>query len=245
MEKPLYKKCFNRLNKEKNLAIILFIIVLTFGLTGCSSSNDDVYYSKFPDILDFGEISGVEPEITEDQNDRSVTYIYQLTKDADKSKFDRFIKNLEKKDYEIIVERKLGDNGLIYNVYQNDRFQLIVGENYSDNHDDAVVLISIRERYYRYAEFPSVPDYGVMNNIEPSKVNTEKDDSGKDVTVYIYRDSTKYDEYVDVLLNHEFSILEEKMSYEDGYLTIYSNQEYYVIVGAFPTLTMITVGYLE
>lgn len=223
----------------------LFITLISFGiLSGCSSSTDEVYYAEFPDVLDFGELSGVIPEIDDEQSDGTVTYIYYLGDDGDgKSSLDRFNKNLENKDYVNVIERNLADNGLIYSVYQNDIYQVMTGESF-EGQNDAIVHIAIRERYYRYTGYPTVPDYGAMNDIEPSKVSIEKDDTGRDVTVNIYNDSMNADEYVKVLLNHEFSVLEERMSYEDGYITVYCNEEYYVVVGTFPTLTLVTIGSL-
>lgn len=239
--KAISEKEESKSNIRLNLKSICCVLVLVFTLFGCSSNKNEVYYKEPSDVLDFGILSGTVPEIIEEESDGSVTYIYHLGKDADKSDLEKFNKNLDKKGYDRVVERSLGDNGLIINIYQNDRYQVMTGEKF-DGIDVSIVLISIRERYYKYTAFPSVPDYGAMNNMEPSKASTELDDKGKDVTVYIYRESTKASEYEAVLVSHGFSIIEEKMAYNEGYMTVYSNEEYYVIVGSFPTLTMVTVG---
>lgn len=132
---------------------------------------------------------------------------------------------------------------MLYNIYQNTRYQVIVGETFGNYNENESLIISIRERYSMYLEFPTVPDYGFINNIEPSDISTQIDNAGKNLNIYTYKLSTEAKKYEEVLIEFDFEIIEKRFRVKDGYMTVYSKDEYYVIVGDFPTFTSITVGY--
>lgn len=218
---------------------IAAFILLGFLLVGCSQ--EKVFYENAPEVLDFGSISNIVPEIVEDEETRSVGYVYRFNDQISEKYFKQFFDNLDKKGFKNVVDDQLNENGSISKLKQNDKYQILTVETFDTVGKEKFhineFIISIRERYSTYSDYPTVPDYGSLNNIEASKIT---EDQG--VKVHFYQGSTQTAEYIKILKSLDFELLEERLTYETGGMTVYGDDTYYVVVGDFPDFTMITVG---
>lgn len=61
----------------KKISLFVFTVLLGCSLLGCSSKSKEIYYAKFPDILDFGALSNIEAEVIEEEIYNSTSFIYQ------------------------------------------------------------------------------------------------------------------------------------------------------------------------
>ena len=223
----------------------MLLIAMVALLVGCSTDKDtnlpEVYYSNFPDVLDFGVLTGIEPEISFDQSDESEYYTYNIQQKTEDESFDIFFKKLKSNNYKSIAPQRLMDNGSISNAYENNRYQILTLEFFNTELDFTdKFVISLRPLYLSYKGFPNVPDYGKMNDVLPSET---LENNGK--TVFIYENSMKVPSYTSALYAHNFKSLGEMVASDDGFLQLYENGEYTILVGMYPTYTSIVISLSE
>lgn len=215
------------------------LLMIAFLLVGCSNEKDDsidmndkVFYKNYSDILDFGHLSGIEPEVHFEEIDDSTTYIYFKEKELDKNIYSEFAQNLKDKGYKYISETRISDDGGEYEVLEKDNTQIMYGA-YSDK-----ILISLRPKFPSYKNFPNIPDFGRVMNVEAD----EEDVSSDGVHVFVYPSFNQPELYAVALKKYGFEKVRDRLKHNDGYLYMYSNDEHVLILGTYPDYLSIAIG---
>lgn len=213
---------------------VLITILLTLTLVGCGSKNskqkEDQYYENYPDILDFGHMSGVEPEIDYEESDQSIFYLYHIEEKVDQEIFKKFVDNLTSNNYKHISKSKISDDGGVYDVLENDRNQIMIGE-YYDNEKEFTykLLISIRPKYITYDKYDIVPDYGKLSNQVPSESLQQGN-----MEILIYEDKKFSKEYLSSLSAFDYIFVNTSLVEGNGELFLYTNEIYNVTTIVYP-----------
>lgn len=228
----------------KTLKVIITILI-SFTLISCGDESDKSnkiqeikYYEEFDDVIDFGHLSGIDPLIEKEDSDLSVTYLYDIRTKLDQDIFKVFGKSLKDNNYKHASETRISDDGGRWDLLENDKNQIILGEYAIEEGFTNKLIISVRPKYMMYKEVDTVPDFGYVANQKPTETLFEDD-----VYVYIYETlvESDYTKYSVALGAHGF-VQGEMVLFEDGYVVPYTNDEYNVLIGLFPTFLSVTIG---
>lgn len=241
---------------------VILLLVLCFVLVSCNAkSNTDnnssnniadngaiheindsfdsiEFYADYPDIIDFGSLSLISPEVHYEEVDASTTYLYNIENELDLEVFETFYKSIDENQYIEIDEPSTMEDGGIYRIFANRKTQLLIGEytNIEDNFID-LFIISMRPKYISYENYNGVPDYGIIYKIEPTETKTEDG-----VSVFIYEANNDFDSYLEALDLYEFSYITHDID-EECMLVLYTSEIHNVlIIDCFPNYTSIVVG---
>lgn len=224
------------------LFYMIFVMVL---LVSCGVKQEKpfepheiVYYENFQGVQDFGNLSGISPEVEYSEEFGETTYLYVFNNEVEKKIVTYFYDSLEEGGYN--QSEWLGndsDDG-DYSLFENGRIQVLVGY-YLNEGLTKKLVVSMRQKYKSYTDFPDIPDFGDLSETE-----LFDSDTTNGITSYFYNGqiAQQYSKYIEALSDYEFKIIHDKVMIDDGILEMYSNGTHNVMIGLYPKYLSITIS---